>query len=246
MLRSAPTARLQLEAQHFQLLGRIDRRIVTSGSAQMQLEREQLHLDGRFAVDEGLIDFSKSDAPALSDDVVVKRAADPKAATPVRSGTTPARLPSVALDLRVDLGQKLRLRGRGLETGLEGELRLTSPAGKLAVDGSVRAAGGTYAAYGQKLEIARGNLVFNGPAENPRLDIEATRPNLDVRVGVQVTGTAVNPRVRLFSEPEMSELDKLSWLVLGRASDGLGRADTALLQRAALALLAGEKQGPTD
>ena len=128
---------------------------------------------------------------------------------PVRSGTTPARLPSVALDLRVDLGQKLRLRGRGLETGLEGELRLTSPAGKLAVDGSVRAAGGTYAAYGQKLEIARGNLVFNGPAENPRLDIEATRPNLDVRVGVQVTGTAVNPRVRLFSEPEMAEAEKL-------------------------------------
>ena len=246
VLGAAPQARLQLEAQHFQLLGRIDRRIVTSGSAQMQLESERLHLDGRFAVDEGLIDFSKSDAPALSDDVVVKRAADPKAAAPVRSGTTPARLPSVALDLRVDLGQKLRLRGRGLETGLEGELRLTSPAGKLAVDGSVRAAGGTYAAYGQKLEIARGNLVFNGPAENPRLDIEATRPNLDVRVGVQVTGTAVNPRVRLFSEPEMSELDKLSWLVLGRASDGLGRADTALLQRAALALLAGDSPGPTE
>ena len=246
MLGAAPQARLQLEAQHFQLLGRIDRRIVTSGSAQMQLESERLHLDGRLAVDEGLIDFSKSDAPALSDDVVVKRAADPKAAVPVRSSTTPARLPSVALDLRVDLGQKLRLRGRGLETGLEGELRLTSPAGKLAVDGSVRAAGGTYAAYGQKLEIDRGNLVFNGPAENPRLDIEATRPNLDVRVGVQVTGTAVNPRVRLFSEPEMSEIDKLSWLVLGRASDGLGRADTALLQRAALALLAGDSPGPTE
>ena len=38
-------------------------------------------------------------------------------------------------------------------------------------------------------------------------------------------------------------MDKLSWLVLGRASEGLGRADTALLQRAALALLAGEGSG---
>ena len=44
----------------------------------------------------------------------------------------------------------------------------------------------------------------------------------------------------------MSDIDKLSWLVLGRASDGLGRTDTALLQRAALALLAGDGQGPTD
>jgi translocation and assembly module TamB len=66
------------------------------------------------------------------------------------------------------------------------------------------------------------------------------RPNLDLRVGVAVSGTALTPRVRLFSEPEMSDMDKLSWLLLGRAPEGLDRADTALLQRAALALLAGD------
>ena len=61
-----------------------------------------------------------------------------------------------------------------------------------------------------------------------------------------MTGSAVTPHIRLFSEPELSEIDKLSWLVMGRASDGLGRTDTALLQRAALALLAGEKESVTD
>ncbi|TXC65291.1 hypothetical protein FSC37_01740 [Piscinibacter aquaticus] len=247
VLGAAPQARLQLEAQNFQLLGRVDRRIVTSGRSLIQLERDRLRLDGSFAVDEGLIDFSRSDAPTLSDDVVVTRATPAPATAPAaRSNGAAGRVPSVDLDLRVDLGKRLKLRGRGLETGLEGELRLTSPGGKLAVNGTVRATGGTYAAYGQKLEIDRGNIAFNGPVDNPRLDIEATRPNLDVRVGVAVTGTALNPRVRLFSEPEMADIDKLSWLVLGRASEGLGRADTALLQRAALALLAGENQGPTD
>src|SRR5207247_10720998 len=143
----------------------------------------------------------------------------------------------------VALGQQLHGRGHGLDSGLSGELRITSPGGRMAVNGTVRASDGTYDAYGQKLTIDRGQLSFNGPVENPRLDIEATRPNTDVRVGVLVTGTALNPRVRLFSEPEMSEIDKLSWLVLGRASEGLGRTDTALLQRAALALLAGEGGG---
>jgi translocation and assembly module TamB len=138
------------------------------------------------------------------------------------------------------------VRGRGLDAGLRGELHVTAPGGRLAVVGTVRAENGTYAAYGQKLTIDRGLIAFSGPIENPRLDIEATRPNLDVRVGVAVSGTAANPRVRLFSEPELSEIDKLSWLVMGRAGDGLGRADTALLQRAALALLAGEGGGPTD
>jgi len=70
------------------------------------------------------------------------------------------------------------------------------------------------------------------------------RPNLDnVRVGVQVTGPLQNLRVRLFSEPEMTNNEKLSWLLLGRASDGLGRSDTALVQRAALALLSGDGEG---
>ncbi len=246
---ASPLARLQLEAKHFQLLGRVDRRIVVSGNSTLQIERDKFTLGGRLAVDEGLIDFTRSDAPGLSDDVTVSRrparAADPQAAEP-KPAAPNARAPTIDMDVRVDLGEQLRVRGRGLDTGLRGELRLTAPGGKLAVNGTVRTAGGTYAAYGQKLEIDRGNLVFNGAAENPRLDIEATRPNLDVRVGVAITGTAVYPRVRLFSEPELSDLDKLSWLVLGRASDGLGRADTALLQRAALALLTGDGEGPTD
>jgi translocation and assembly module TamB len=73
----------------------------------------------------------------------------------------------------------------------------------------------------------------------------AVRPNLDVRVGVSVVGPMANPRVRLFSEPDMSEMEKLSWLVLGRGSDGLGTTDTALLQSAAIALLAGEDRMPS-
>jgi translocation and assembly module TamB len=145
--------------------------------------------------------------------------------------------------VQLDLGRQLRLRGRGLDTRLAGTLAVSAPGGRLALNGQVSALDGTYAAYGQKLEIERGVVAFTGAAENPRLDILAVRPNLDVKVGVQIGGTVQVPRVRLVSEPEMSDYDKLSWLVLGRASDGLARTDTALLQRAALALLAGEGQG---
>ena len=253
-LGEAPRAQLKLSADKFQLLGRVDRRIVASGQAQMQLTAKTLALDGKFDVDEGLIDFTRSDAPTLASDVQVIRpgnapspaAAASAAASPAREGVPPPTSRDVALDLRVGLGEKLRVRGRGLDTGLRGELHITSPGGRLAVNGAVRAVDGTYAAYGQKLAIDRGQITFTGAVDNPRLDIEATRPNLDVRVGVAISGTPVNPRVRLFSEPELSEIDKLSWLVMGRASDGLGRADTALLQRAALALLAGEGSSPTD
>ncbi|HEV7915323.1 MAG TPA: translocation/assembly module TamB domain-containing protein, partial [Albitalea sp.] len=214
-LGAAPKARLSLKAEKFQLLGRIDRRIVTSGQAQLQLDADTLALDGKFAIDEGLIDFTRSDAPRLSDDVVVVRRKGPEPAEPTAPEASPAPGHTVRLNIDVALGEQLRLRGRGIDTGLRGELHITSPGNRLAINGTVQAVDGTYAAYGQKLTIERGLITFNGPAENPRLDIEATRPNSDVRVGVLVSGTALNPRVRLFSEPEMSDTDKLSYLVLG-------------------------------
>ena len=37
-------------------------------------------------------------------------------------------------------------------------------------------------------------------------------------VGVQVSGTARAPRVRLYSDPDMPDAEKLSWLVLGRSA----------------------------
>jgi translocation and assembly module TamB len=145
------------------------------------------------------------------------------------------------LDVRIDLGDDLRVRGRGLNTLLQGQLRVSTDDGELAVAGTVRAVEGTYSAYGQNLVIDRGVITFAGDVANPRLEIIAVRPDIDTRVGVVVTGQVADPRVRLFSQPELSEMEKLTWLVLGREPQGLGRDDTALLQRAALALLAGER-----
>ncbi|HEY5581504.1 MAG TPA: translocation/assembly module TamB domain-containing protein, partial [Rhodoferax sp.] len=70
----------------------------------------------------------------------------------------------------------------------------------------------------------------------------AIRPNLQQRVGVQISGTALSPVVRLYAEPDLPESEKLAWLVLGR-SGASGGAETAMLQQAALALLGGNEKG---
>ena len=244
-----PRAELKLAAERFAVLSRVDRRVVASGQAQLVLEQDAIKLDGRLAADEGLIDISRGDAPNLSDDVVVVRRGE--AAAEVSLEPQPTRLRNTSLNVRLDLGQNFRLRGRGIDTLLRGDLTLTSPGGLLAVNGTIRTEGGTYAAYAQKLSIERGVIAFSGPVENARMDILALRPpsataiDSEVKVGVAITGTTQNPRIRLWSEPEMADTDKLSWLVLGRAPDSLGRNEAALLQQAALALLSGEGEGPT-
>ncbi|MCP5284661.1 MAG: translocation/assembly module TamB domain-containing protein [Burkholderiaceae bacterium] len=243
-LGAEPRAELALQAERLQLLSRIDRRLTTSGQATLSLAPQTLTLRGGFTVDEGLFDASRSDAPALDDDVVIRRAGATESDTQAPTEPPRNRRTDVALD--VDLGPRLQVRGRGLDTRLAGRLKITAPGGRLAVTGTVNAVDGTYAAYAQKLEIRRGELAFSGDAANPRLDVLALRPNLDIDVGVAITGNVQSPRVRLYSNPDLSETDKLSWLVLGRDPAGLGRTDTALLQRAAVALLAGEGEAPTD
>ena len=243
-LGASPQARLKLVAERFRVLGRVDRLVIASGQAELSLQAAQTRLDGRFTIDEGLFDISRADAPSLDDDVTVRRDGGTETASADEAPPRPAR--NFVLGVTIDLGQNLRLRGRGLDSLLRGELRLSTPGGRLAVNGTINADEGTYAAYGQKLDIERGIVAFSGALDNPRLDVLAMRPNVDVRVGVAITGNLLTPRVRLFAEPEMSDNEKLSWLVLGRAPDGLGRTDTALLQRAAVALLAGEGEAPTD
>jgi translocation and assembly module TamB len=243
-LGGKPAAQLQLKAERLRVLARVDRMVTASGSAELRLGAERTQLDGKFAIDEAFYDASRSDAPALDEDVTLRRDDEGLGARADGGEAAPRR--SFVMDVDIDLGEKVHIRGRGLDTGLRGKLNLSTPGGRLAVNGTVRTEGGTYAAYGQALDIERGIVAFSGAAANPRLDVLALRPKIDQRVGVAITGNLLTLRVRLFSEPEMSDSEKLSWLLLGRAPDGLGRTDTALLQSAAVALLAGEGTAPTD
>jgi translocation and assembly module TamB len=128
-----------------------------------------------------------------------------------------------------------------VDTRLAGTVEITASAtGAPEITGLIRTAGGTFEAYGQRMNIERGELRFTGSPDNPALDILAVRPNMVQKVGVQVTGRAQAPHIELYSDPALSEAETLSYVVLGRSSAG-GGAEAAVLQRAAAALLAGRK-----
>lgn len=244
-LGTLPTVQLRARASRFKLIGRVDRQLVASGEGQLAIRPDALQANGRLVVDSGFFDLSRRDAPALDDDVTLRQAGQAEPAKPAPA-PVPAVMRNAQVALDIGLGEQLRLRGFGVDTGLRGQLKVSTPGGRLAVHGTVRTEDGTYTGYGQKLEIERGVLNLAGPIESARLDILALRPKIDMRVGVAITGPVQGPRVKLYSDPEMAETEKLSWLLLGRGSEGLARADTALLQRAATALLAGQGEGPTD
>lgn len=88
-----------------------------------------------------------------------------------------------------------------------------------------------------KLDIERGILSFNGLLDNPGLDVRAMRKGLAVEPGVQISGTAQKPSVKLVSDPELPDAEKLAWLVLGHGPEQMGAGDATLLFSAAGGLL---------
>jgi len=209
----------------YPLLQRADRYAMFSGAVRVDARQEAsaFSMTGDLIADAGWADLDiVSSVPILDSDVVVHRAGD-------AARVQPASSMDVSLDITIDLGGRFYLTGYGVDSALEGLLRLRTQDGWLRADGALNTRSGTVTAYGQQLRLLRGSLVFQGDATSPVLDIVAVRVgDLAVQAGVRVAGTARRPRIDLISTPEVNDVEKLSWLLLGRGPDHAG-GDAALL-----------------
>jgi translocation and assembly module TamB len=232
-------AKLEWSARALEVLARSNLRLTVSGSGQADFDGRRLSLTGALRADRGFLRIARDALPQLGEDVVI-------VGRPAPEPAARAALP-VSLDVELDLGRDLSIETRGLEGKLTGRLRLTGrEGGELAASGRLQLVNATYYAYGQRLQIDPGVLIFEGPIRNPGLQVTAWRRNQAVEVGVQVSGNVQAPRVVLVSVPAVPEAEALSWLVLGRAPGDASRADLGLLQVAAGELLSPGSALPLD
>ena len=225
---------LEFTANRLPLAQRADRWIIVSGSGRASLQKNVLTLDGNLVADAGLIAQPEAGRPQLPDDVIVMGRKPP--------GRQALR---IKLETTLDLGEQFYIRASGLEGRLAGQLRVHGePGQQLRATGTITARNANFEAYGQRLTVERGIVSFQGPIDDPGLNVLAVRTGLRVEAGVEVTGSVRRPRVRLVSTPAVSDLEKLSWITLGRAPEG--KADASLLMTAANAILGGQSGGVTD
>src|SRR5690606_28480130 len=98
-------------------------RVVVSGNTGVASSGASLEWKGDIRADEALVELRGGDAPSLPDDVVIvdARAAGEeagRAAEPAAGGFR------IGADLNLDLGDKLRVRGSGIDVVLAGTLNL--------------------------------------------------------------------------------------------------------------------------
>ena len=231
LVGTSPDVNVSAVFNKYQMLDKPNRRLTLSGNARMlYTDATGITLTGTLKADEGRFGFQDSSMPALSDDVVVIGEEQKE-----KTATTP-----ISLNLALDLNDNFRFSGEGLDVLLGGTLNITAQPGRdVQGVGTVRVVKGKYKAYGQDLNIDKGTISFVGPLDDPNLNIRATRNLSPVGAGVEVLGSLNNPRVSLVADEAMSEKDKLSWLILNRASSG-NDSDEAALATAASAWLAGK------
>ncbi len=151
-------------------------------------------------------------------------------------GQPEPELPAIDADIALRLGEAVRFSGFGLDSQLGGALALHSGAARYQANGELRLTQGRYKAYGQDLAIEQGRFLFAGPADNPGLDIRATRQSVDQRVTavLNVGGSLHTPLVTVSSRPALPEEEALSYLVTGHGLGDTGGGKAAMLRQAAL------------
>ncbi len=225
------------EADRLPILQRTDRWLILSGEGTAASTWTSLDLKAAFRADAGYVELADTPPPTLSDDVVILGREE----APREGGL------KLSADVTVGLGDQLYLSALGLDTRLTGELRIRLQEGQpLSAVGSIATVGGVFRGYGQNLALERGLINFQGPLDNPGLNVVALRKGLPVEAGISVLGSARRPQIRLVSEPNVPDPEKLSWIVLGRAPTAGAGADMGLLLPAAQALLGGSGGGMTD
>ncbi len=137
-------------------------------------------------------------------------------------------------DVRVILGERVKLQGFGLESTVSGELRVHEERDQPSrATGEIRVAG-TYEAFGRKLSISRGRLQFAGTSlDDPQLDILAERKLEDVTAKLRVSGTAQNPKLDVFTDPATSQTDAMAYLITGKAASEAHGEEGAAVSSAA-------------
>lgn len=223
---------LNLRGQNVLVSDTRDLHAVASPDIQVRYVASQpLQVTGTVTVPSARIDLERLDqGVSASPDVVVLDPEDPEA-----SAAT-----ALELDLTLILGDDVRLNGFGLDGGLGGRMRVRShPGREMTASGQLQVRG-QYKAYGQKLDITRGELSWsNGPVADPILNIRAERVVGDVTAGVDIRGRASAPTANVWSDPASSQSEALAYLTLGRPLASASTDESKQLNAASAALSAG-------
>ncbi len=161
---------------------------------------------------------------------------------------TVAVAPGIDINIDVELGKQVSFTGLGLQTNLNGRLHIVKAAEKIAMQGDVDMIKASYKRYGQDLTVRKGRFSFNGPADNPWLDLEAIRISKSKKVTavLALSGPLQKPKTSISAEPALPESEALAYLITGRPLNQVSQSEGNMVAAAALSYGSGQLSWVAD
>lgn len=195
-------ATASLQGEDFQVLEQAQIKARVSPDIQLSVTPHELRLTGQTAIPYARINIKTlpPSATNVSADVVVEDENSEGLEVPIPM--------AVFMNLLIEVGPDVIFDGFGLTSGLTGKMELIkTPERPMLASGFVGVTDGKYKAYGQELTISRGRLLFQGPLDNPALEIRAQRVlkgTNDHIVGLQIGGSLQKPTSSVYSDPPVA------------------------------------------
>jgi translocation and assembly module TamB len=220
----------KIQGTSFEMINLPEAWVIASPDLEVAFKGDTINVEGEVIIPRANIEpLEFSGSVPISKDVVIVTEGEKEISVEKRK---------LYSKVRLTLGEKVAFNGFGLRGNITGSLLAIDTPGKLTTgQGELEVLEGKYKAYGQKLQIERGRLLFaGGPIDDPGLDVKAIRKSGDITSGVYVRGTLKNPQMELFSSPTLDQTDALSYLVLGRPTDQATGEEGQELHNAAMSL----------
>ncbi len=233
---------LALTGENFQISRLPEAEVIISPSLTIDKQDNLTKIDGLIKIDKAQIEIKTLPETAIapSEDEAIITSDKPKQKT--------IDLSRLNTRISIHFGENSHFSGFGLKTRLAGKLHYISKQDKQRMQGHAEMKNASYRAYGQDLKIRKGEFVFNGPADNPWLNIEAIRKanTEDITAVLNVTGPLKNPKTRVFTEPALTESEALAYLVTGNSLKNMGKGGSGTVASAAFNYGAGQLSWLSD
>lgn len=193
------------------------------------------HVAGDVTIDRAEIRLVNATPPSVADLGEIRWKGDPppeEADEKTEAGPT--------LDLRIHAPDDIFVRGRGLVSEWQADLKVTGYASAPRIVGAVEKRRGELRLLSRPFILERGRITFDGGAQiDPSIDVALELERDDVIGRIAVRGRASDPEIALESSPPLPEDEILPRILFGQSRQSLTAAQAAELASAAASLAGG-------
>lgn len=234
-----PNLKVRGQLKQFRPLHRDDLDIVLSGILGVNGPLDSIAVTGTIAVEQGEVILSRltgGSVPVLEVTDSTK-SGSPRATsqqgTQASAGSADAEPPAPtgpSLDIKVMVPQYFFIRGMGLESEWQGDLKITGSAAEPSLVGALSPVRGYFDIFSRSFQFTGGEIAFAGGKEiNPALSLELTYEGPDITALIKTSGTAKAPRLSLVSRPPLPQDEVLARVLFGKRTSALSRFEAIQL-----------------